>query len=160
LYYRLRRGRALARRELELDEEEAVLKARHSDLDAKFNPDDRSEANLHRMAHLVALKIKIDNLRDLRAEGKAGELLPRSFFIFPVVLFSFLGSFLFSYFHAFRRFGSGLEVFIFWWQNPVYGMTYFGAGLILSFISFFCPISSILIHVLNNWIALLLLGGV
>lgn len=87
------------------------------------------------------------------------EDVPFRFFILPTMASAFIGSFFFSWYHCFRRFGGSFEAFLMWWQTPTLGMVYFGAGFFLCLIAFFSFPAAILVHALNNIIAIILSGG-
>lgn len=120
----------------------------------KINPNSSSNKNMRNIAKAVVLKQKIEELGQLLEEKKV-EKVPISFFIFSTVISSLIGSFFFSWYHSFRR---GMS-FAQWWQNPMYGLTYFGAGFFLCLIAFFSWPSSILVHAFNNIIAIFMMGG-
>ena len=75
--------------------------------------------------------------------------------LIPGLVGAIIGSVLFSTYHSFRM---GITV-LDWWQNPLYGMTFFGAGMILSFVAMFSYPAAILVHFINNMMALFLAGG-
>jgi len=124
---------------------------------AKINqvdPDSISKNNLRRSARVIHLKQRIDELELKIRLGKIEEI-PKSVFVLPSLIFGLIGSFFFSWYHSFRR---GID-FIEWWQNPMLGMVYFGAGFFLCLVAMFSFIASIGVHWGNNVIALMLSGG-
>jgi len=120
----------------------------------KINPDSVSRENLRKIVKLTVLKQKYDEITETIEKNKV-QRVPYRFFIIPTIIFGLLGSFLFSWYHSFRR-GIG---FVLWWQNPMLGMVYFGAGFFLCLIAFFNILASILVHAFNNVIALMLMGA-
>ncbi|MGV9142037.1 MAG: hypothetical protein ACOC1X_03775 [Promethearchaeota archaeon] len=118
-----------------------------------------SRKNLTNLIKLVALRQKYFNLMQ-QIEEKRTYRLPRSYFIASSIIFGAIGSFFFSWYHAFRRIeGNWLLELWRWWRNPMYGLTYFGAGLFLCLIAIFCFPAAILVHALNNILAIIMSGG-
>ena len=155
IYFRLGKGRLL-------EKEEERKRELISELDRKqsliiINENDSREENLLKIANYIRLDRKIEDLEREIAEEQVSSL-PKSYFILPMLLSSFIGSFMFSWWHAFRRIGGNFAAFVEWWRNPLFGMTYFGAGFLLCLIAFFSWPAAIMVHVLNNLIALML-GG-
>ncbi len=120
----------------------------------KINPDSVSRENLRKIVKLTVLKQKYDEITETIEKNKV-QRVPYRFFIIPTIIFGLLGSFFFSWYHSFRR-GIG---FVLWWQNPMLGMVYFGAGFFLCLIAFFNILAAILVHAFNNVIALMLMGA-
>jgi len=156
IYFRLGRGRILEKeeerkRELiqELDRKQALI---------ILNENDSREEILLKLANYIRLDRKIENLEREIAEEQITSL-PKSYFLLPMIISSFIGSFMFSWWHAFRRIGGDFAAFIEWWRNPLLGMTYFGAGFLLCLVAFFSWPAAIMVHTLNNLIALMLSGG-
>lgn len=117
-------------------------------------PNSLSNENLRKIVKMAILKQKDDQLTE-EIEKKQVTRLPRSRFIFSSMGAGAVGSFFFSFYHSFRR---GIS-FWNWWQNPAYGLIYFGAGFFLCLISFFCWPAAILVHWLNNLLAMWISGG-
>ncbi len=137
--------------------EEKRLKLRRWELAAKYRniplTESFSRENIRNIAKATLLKQKIDSLK-LEIEKAKVQNVPIRFFVLPTIISGLIGSFFFSFYHSFRR---GIN-FVDWWQNPYLGLTYFGAGFFLCFISFFSFPAAILVHAFNNIIALIL-GG-
>lgn len=113
-----------------------------------------SKENLKNMVKLAAIKQKYDALT-IEYEKKKVSKLPVSYFVISTLISALVGSFFFSWYHSFRR---GID-FVTWWQSPMLGMVYFGAGFFLCLISFICFPAAILVHALNNLIAIWMMGG-
>jgi hypothetical protein len=88
---------------------------------------------------------------DTKLEKTKLSKVPYSYFVLPTLIFSLLGSFIFSWYHSFRR---GIT-FIDWFQNPMLGLTYMGAGMILCLVGFFSWFGAIIVHWFNNMFAIL-----
>ena len=108
-----------------------------------------SKENMKNMVKLAAIKQKYDVLT-IEYEKKKISKLPVSYFVMSTLISALVGSFFFSWYHSFRR---GID-FVTWWQSPMLGMVYFGAGFFLCLISFICFPAAILVHALNNLIAI------
>lgn len=138
-------------------DEEKRLRLRRWELAAKYRSipltESFSRENIRNIAKATLLKQKIDSLK-LEIEKAKVQNVPVRFFILPTIISGLIGSFSFSWYHSFRR---GVN-FVDWWQNPFLGLTYFGAGFFLCFISFFSFPAAIFVHAFNNIIALIL-GG-
>ncbi|MHA1488544.1 MAG: hypothetical protein ACTSRI_02680 [Promethearchaeota archaeon] len=128
---------------------ELVIQSKNISLNKSLSKD-----NLKNMVKLAAIKQKYDALT-IEYEKKKVSKLPVSYFVISTLVSALVGSFFFSWYHSFRR---GID-FVTWWQNPLYGMVYFGAGFFLCLISFICFPAAILVHALNNLIAIWMTGG-
>lgn len=120
----------------------------------QIDPNSSSTENVKKIAKAVVLKQKIEDI-GLKIEEKIVTRVPLGFFVMSTIISACAGSFFFSWYHSFRR---GID-FITWWQNPVLGLTYFGAGFFLCLIAFFSFPASILVHAFNNIIAIFMMGG-
>ncbi len=153
VYFFLRRTRIWKEEEKRLKLERWKIAEQYRNI--KINPNSVSKENLRKIAKLTVLKQKYDNIAETLERNKI-QKVPYRFFIIPTIIAGLLGSFFFSWYHSFRR---GID-FIIWWQNPMLGMVYFGAGFFLCFIAFFSFPAAILVHGFNNIIALMLAGVV
>ncbi len=153
VYFFLRRTRIWKEEEKRLKLERWKIADQYRNI--KINPNSVSKENLRKIAKLTVLKQKYDNITETLERNKI-QKVPYRFFIIPTIISGLLGSFIFSWYHSFRR---GID-FIIWWQNPMLGMVYFGAGFFLCFIAFFSFSAAILVHGFNNIIALILAGVV
>ncbi|MBS3741869.1 MAG: hypothetical protein KGY74_07095 [Candidatus Cloacimonetes bacterium] len=151
IYYRLRRGTILTAERNKIKGEYTDLTERIEAIDIKSGS--ISKSNLRRITRKLALMQKRNKLEQKMDTEK--DLVSIRYFIIPTIISAVIGSFLFSLWHSFRR---GMSFWI-WWQNPLFGMVYWGAGMILSAIAFFCPIAAILVHFLNNFITLIMAGA-
>ena len=152
IYFTLRKGRILKREEKRLETKIEELLIELSKI--KLLPESISAENLRRAVKVIALRERINTIKDALTLGKLVKV-QKSYFILPTLISASAGSFLFSWYHSFRR---GID-FIAWWQNPMLGMVYFGAGYYLCVIAFFSYPAAILIHWINNLIACFLAGG-
>lgn len=151
VYYYFRKERLLEQYETKLELKKENLMGQLENI--KIIPNSTSKANLRNMAKYLAIQKQIEKIdHELSKEEK--QKIPFSFFILPTLLAALMGSFIFSDYHRFRR---GIS-FDNWWKNPSLGLVYFGAGFFLSLICFFNWIAAILVHWLNNIIAIAL-GG-
>lgn len=148
VYFRLRRGKLLAKEEDRLEKKKTKLANQLKEI-----PIDRSitKKNLRNLAKRASIQKKVEDI-DGKLYGTQKIKLPMSYFILPSLICALAGSFFFSDYHRFRR-GISLQ---YWWQNPTLGLNYMGAGFFLSLISFFSWIAGVLVHWLNNCIALLM----
>jgi hypothetical protein len=157
-YHAWKQDRLLGKKIDELKDERArmraTLVAKRQDALSELDDADIDRDTIREVAKINILQMRIAQLNET-IEGKESQTLPRSYFMAPLIIFGFIASFLFSWFHSFRR---GIS-FIDWWRNPVLGLTYFGAGMLLTIISFFCYPAAILVHALNNFIAIILAGA-
>lgn len=151
VYYYFRRTRISLLQEAKIEREKVKLESQMRNL--RIIEGSTSRTNLINMAKFAVLTQKY---RQLNEQVKAGKMskVSISFFIVPSIISGLLGSFLFSTYHSFRR---GIN-FITWWQNPFFGMVYFGAGFFLCFIAFISWSAAILTHGFNNIIAIMLAG--
>jgi len=150
VYFQFRKGNLIER------ERERLLKKKETLLEQLTNiPIDKSisRKNLRNLAKQAVIKKEIDKI-DLQLAGTEKIKLPYSYFVIPSLIAALFGSFLFSDYHRFRRDIS----FQTWWQNPMLGLTYMGAGYFLSLVAFFSWPAAILVHWLNNAIAMIF-GG-
>lgn len=153
VYFFFRRTRILKDEEKRLKLERWKIAEQYRNI--KISPNSVSRENLRKIAKLTVLKQKYDVITETLDRNKI-QKVPYRFFIIPTIISGLLGSFIFSWYHSFRR---GIS-FIIWWQNPMLGMVYFGAGFFLCFIAFFSFPAAILVHGFNNIIALMLAGVV
>jgi len=119
--------------------------------DINVDPESISKANLRRIAKSVAIEKQIIFIEQSIKE-KVFEKHPTSNFVIPTLISALIGSFFFSWYHSFRR---GIS-FVDWWQNPMLGMVYFGAGFFLCLVCFFSYPAGIMVHCLNNFFAILM----
>lgn len=151
VYYYFRKTKLSILEEEKMEKKMLKLKTQRENL--HINPNTTSRYNLINLAKFTVLSQEINNLEDEIASEKINKI-SISFFIIPSLISGLLGSFLFSTYHSFRR---GID-FIMWWQNPMFGMVYFGAGFFLCFIAFISYPAAILTHGFNNIIAIMLAG--
>ncbi len=108
----------------------------------------------------VTKYVKLTQQIDIvRLEIKEKTKIPFRKVLFSGLFGALIGSFFFSWYHSFRMGFVGMQGLLDWWQNPLYGMTYFGAGMILSLVSMFSWIGAILVHFFNNVLAMWLAGA-
>lgn len=150
IYYRIRKGAIIKKEKDQLIKKKTELAQRKEALQITNS---MSQQNLRRIVLYTLLKQKIDKI-DRELSELETQIVPIKYFILPTILFGMLGSFFFSTYHTLRR---GINL-IYWWRHPLLGLVYFGAGMVLSLISFFCWPAAILVHACNNIIAILL-GG-
>lgn len=151
VYYYFRKTRLSLLEEKRIIKEIDKLKLQYYAIE--INKNSTSRANLINLARQGILSQKINQLTD-QVQYEKNNKISISFFIIPSIISGLLGSFLFSTYHSFRR---GID-FVTWWQNPMFGMVYFGAGFFLCFIAFISYPASILTHGFNNIIAIMLAG--
>lgn len=150
IYYYIRKGTLIKRERQDLIARRKELEERKNDIKITQT---MSDTNLRRIILHTALKQKIDKI-DQKLGTLETQTVPIKYFILPTILFGMLGSFFFSSYHTIRR---GINIW-YWWRHPFFGMVYWGAGMVLSLVAFFCWPASILVHAFNNIIAILL-GG-
>jgi len=117
--------------------------------------DNISKKNMRNIAKYITLDKEIEKIEFELKMGKEAKKVPFSYFIKPTMIGNLIGAFLFADYHRFRR---GID-FISFWKNPSLGLTFFGAGFYLGLIAFFSWTACILVHWLNNIIAVTLFGG-
>lgn len=151
IYYRLRRNTMKQSEATKLKGRVAEIKAEIKSINIARTT---SKTNIRRLARYLSLHRELTKLRD-RLDKPDIERVSYRYFIIPTIISAVIGSFVFSLWHSFRR---GVSFWI-WWQNPMFGMVYWGAGMILSAIAFFCPFAAILVHFLNNFVTLIMAGA-
>lgn len=152
IYYRARRG-SIQKTELKrLEKLKEKMKNQQSAI--HIDPDSDSKKNRRNVGKWVSIQKKIDAIDEQLIEGQITKV-PYSYFVLPTIIAALIGSFIFSHYHSYRRNISFQD----WWQNPNYGLMYYGAGFFLSIIAFFNWFAAILVHALNNIIAIWLTGG-
>ena len=121
---------------------------------ADLKKEEYSTEDIRKILETVLVKRDYDILTVEIEEEKVSKM-PVSFFIISTVIGGLIGSFFFSWYHSFRR----GYTFVEWWQSPNHGLVYFGAGFLLCFIAFFSFPAAILVHALNNLLAIWVSGG-
>ena len=150
--YRLGKGK-IAKKEIK------KMRAERWDLAVKYRnieitEDSTGKENLKNLIKAFVLKRKADELEE-KINERTVNRVPMSYFVASTIISAFIGAFFFSSYHCFRR---GIDLWT-WWQNPMYGMVYLGAGMLLSLVCFFSFPAAILVHLLNNLIAIWMAGG-
>lgn len=151
IYFQFRKGALIERERERLQKKKEKLLEQLTKI-----PIDKSisKRNLRNLAKQAVIKKEIDKI-DLQLAGSEKIKLPYSYFVIPSLIAGLFGSFIFSDYHRFRRNIS----FQAWWQNPMLGLTYMGCGYFLCLIAFFSWPAAILVHWLNNAIAMIFGGG-
>ncbi|MGQ4876218.1 MAG: hypothetical protein ACP6IY_19290 [Promethearchaeia archaeon] len=151
IYFQIRKGSLMEREKERLLKKREILQNKLANIPINNSI---TRSNLRNLAKRAVLQKQIDQI-NLQLEGTEKIKLPYSYFVIPTLLAGLFGSFIFSDYHRFRR---GIS-FQQWWQNPMLGLTYMGAGYFLTLIAFFSWPAAILVHWLNNIIALIMAGG-
>jgi len=153
VYFALRKGSLIEKEEARLEEKKDKLIERKERISIREGS--TSRANLRNLVKVAVIQKEIDKIDQKLDEAKTTKLPYSYFVIVSLISGLFGGGFLFSDYHRFRR-GISFQA---WWQNPMLGLTYMGAGFMLSLIAFFSWPAAILVHWLNNVIAMILGGG-
>jgi len=146
IYFRLRKGTLIKREEKRLTKKRETLMNR---LEVIPINESTSKANLKNIAKRAVIRKKVEEI-DRKLDESQVSKLPFSYFILPSLIFSLFSAFLFSDYHRFRR---GMT-FQGWWQNYMFGLTYMGAGFFLNLVALFNWLAAIIVHWLNNMIAM------
>lgn len=155
VYFHLknRKGKLAKRFRTESQVEMARLDAEKQRLFLKALSTNTQKRRINYSVELVLINEEKERLQKEIGEGVVAEV-PVSFFILPNIIWWLIPSFVFSYYHSFRR-GFNLQQ---WFQSSK-GVAFWGAGILLCFIAFFSLYASILVHFLNNMINIIWSGG-
>jgi len=152
IYYQIRKGSLISKRKEKLESKIKSLNKKRDDI--TLTTDIKDVANLRNLALFSIYDKQISKFENELEGLDKSQKIPFSYFVLPTLIGAVFGSFLFADFHRFRRNISFAD----FWKNANLGLTYFGAGMILSIISFFSWFASILIHAINNILSLIVAG--